>query len=94
MELWVSDGVEGWTYEESLFITVITISTVSYSELYQLRETGRMFSVLLILVSFGSLAYCGSVIFGFILEGEIVSFLRKMKMEQQINQLQKHFIVS
>ena len=52
-----------------------------------------MFSVLLILVSFSSLAYCGSLIFGFILEGGIVTFMRKMKMEQQINQLQKHFIV-
>ena len=74
-------------------MTVITISTVGYSELHDMTEAGRMFSVLLILVSFGSLAYCGSLIFGFILEGGIVTFMRKMKMEQQINQLQKHFIV-
>ena len=85
--------VEGWTWEESFYMTVITISTVGYSELHDMTEAGRMFSVLLILVSFGSLAYCGSLIFGFILEGGIVTFMRKMKMEQQINQLQKHFIV-
>ena len=83
--------VEGWTWEESFYMTVITISTVGYSELHDMTEAGRMFSVLLILVSFGSLAYCGSLIFGFILEGGIVTFMRKMKMEQQINQLQKHF---
>ena len=85
--------VEGWAWEESFYMTVITISTVGYSELHRLTEAGRMFSVLLILVSFGSLAYCGSLIFGFILEGGIVTFMRKMKMEQQINQLQRHFIV-
>ena len=85
--------VEGWTWEESFYMTVITISTVGYSELHDMTEAGRMFSVLLILVSFGSLAYCGSLIFGFIMEGGIVTFMRKMKMEQQINQLQKHFIV-
>ena len=85
--------VEGWTWEESFYMKVITISTVGYSELHDMTEAGRMFSVLLILVSFGSLAYCGSLIFGFILEGGIVTFMRKMKMEQQINQLQKHFIV-
>ena len=85
--------VEGWTWAESFYMTVITISTVGYSELHDMTEVGRMFSVLLILVSFGSLAYCGSLIFGFILEGGIVTFMRKMKMEQQINQLQKHFIV-
>ena len=55
-------------------MTVITISTVGYSELHDMTEAGRMFSVLLILVSFGSLAYCGSLIFGFILEGGIVTF--------------------
>ena len=58
--------VEGWTWEESFYMTVITISTVGYSELHDMTEAGRMFSVLLILVSFGSLAYCGSLIFGFI----------------------------
>ena len=73
--------VEGWTWEESFYMTVITISTVGYSELHDMTEAGRMFSVLLILVSFGSLAYCGSLIFGFILEGGIVTFMRKMKME-------------
>ena len=61
--------VEGWIWEESFYMTVITISTVGYSELHDMTEAGRMFSVLLILVSFGSLAYCGSLIFGFILEG-------------------------
>ena len=60
--------VEGWTWKESFYMTVITISTVGYSELHDMTEAGRMFSVLLILISFGSLAYCGSLIFGFILE--------------------------
>ena len=85
--------VEGWTREESFYMTVLTISTVGFSEPHDMAEAGRMFGALLILVSFGSLAYCGFLIFGFILEGGIVTFMRKMKMEQQINQLQKHFIV-
>ena len=49
--------VEGWTWEESFYMTVITISTVGYSELQDMTEAGRMFSVLLILVSFGSLSF-------------------------------------
>ena len=50
--------VEGWTWEQSFYMMVITISTVGYSELHDMTEAGRMFSVLLILVSFGPLAYC------------------------------------
>ena len=30
--------VEGWTWEESFYMTVITISTVGYSELHDMTE--------------------------------------------------------
>ena len=30
--------VEGWTWEESFYMTVITISTVGYSELHDMAE--------------------------------------------------------
>ena len=76
--------VEGWTWKESFYTTVITISTVGYSELHDMTEAGRMFSVLLILVSFGLLAYCGSLIFGFILEGRLDSMYRAHSFHEKL----------
>ncbi len=85
--------IEGWSWSESFYMTVITISTVGYGEIHPLSEQGRLFSVVLILVSFGSIAYCATLFFGFILEGGIANFIKRLKMEQSIRNLREHYII-
>ena len=40
---------EGWPFLDSLYMTIITITTVGYNEVHNLTTSGRIFSIFLIL---------------------------------------------
>ena len=40
--------IEGWAWFDSLYMTVITVATVGFSEVHPLSEAGRAFTILLI----------------------------------------------
>lgn len=39
---------EPWTVTDSLYMTVITITTVGYGEVHRLSEAGRQFTIILL----------------------------------------------
>ena len=45
--------IEGWGVFQALYMTVITITTVGYGEVYGLTEKGRVFTIFLIIAGFG-----------------------------------------
>ncbi len=65
--------IEGWSFIESLYMTVITISTVGYSEVYPLGESGQIFSIFLIVVGVGIMFYTVTLVAEYVAE---VSSLR------------------
>jgi len=72
--------IEGWPPLESLFMTVITISTVGYNEVAPLSPPGEVFSILLILLGVGGAGYTFSVLTDYIVAGELRGALRKQRM--------------
>ena len=46
--------IDDANFLDSLYMTVITITTVGYGEVHSLSEAGRIFTILLILFGFGS----------------------------------------
>ena len=44
-------GVESWTLTDSLYMTVITITTVGYGEVHILSDEGRKSTILLLFFS-------------------------------------------
>lgn len=85
--------IEGWSFFDSLFMTVITIATVGYGEVHPLSLHGRMFTIVLILLGSGVMVYAISVITAFIVEGDLSDVLKRLKMKKQIDALQGHVIV-
>ncbi|MBK6325682.1 MAG: two pore domain potassium channel family protein [Chloroflexi bacterium] len=49
--------IEGWGAVDSLFMTVITLTTVGFGEVKPLSTAGRLFTMGLILLGVGTLAY-------------------------------------
>ena len=41
--------IEGFSFSESFFMTIITVSTVGFQEVHPLSDVGRVFTVFLII---------------------------------------------
>lgn len=85
--------IEGWDFFESLYMTVVTVSTVGFRETHDLSHQGQVFTLLLIVFGASSLAYTLGALFQFMVEGQLRSILGRKKLEKQINNLNNHYIV-
>ncbi|MDD5687910.1 MAG: potassium channel family protein [Elusimicrobia bacterium] len=62
--------IEKWQFFDALYMTVITLATVGYSETHPLSFPGRIFTIFLILTGISILLYTVSSITSFFIEGE------------------------
>jgi voltage-gated potassium channel len=85
--------IEGWPMLESLYMTVITFSTVGYGEISQLSPTGRIFTLILIVLGVGFVAYVIGNVIQFLVEGRIRLILGRHKLDKKIDRLDTHYIV-
>jgi len=85
--------IEGWPWVDSLYMTVITISTVGYAEIHPLSATGRIFTIILILGGVGTVFYILTSMVRYILEGELGFRMGRQRMEAKIKKLHDHFII-
>ena len=51
--------LEGWSILDSLYMTIITLSTVGYKEAYPLSIEGKFFAIILIIFGAGKLPEIG-----------------------------------
>lgn len=85
--------IEGWSFFESLYMTIITITTVGYGEVHPLSTAGRIFSILLIVGGVGGALYTLSGIMEFVIEEQFGTTLRRRRMRGRIEKLRDHFIL-
>lgn len=85
--------IEGWSFTDALYMTVITLSTVGYGEVQRLSSTGRMFTMVLIILGVGFAFYFAGSIIRFMVEGRIREILGRRKLERKINAQKGHYII-
>jgi voltage-gated potassium channel len=85
--------IEGYGFLEALYMSVITISTVGFSEVKPLSEAGRIFTIFLILLNLGLFTYFITLITRFFSDGEFIKLYKQIKMENSIQQLKQHVII-
>lgn len=85
--------IEHFRFLESLYMTVITISTVGFTEVRPLSDTGRIFTIFLVLVNLGLFTYFVTLLTRFFSDGEFVKLYKQIKMENSIQQLKQHVII-
>lgn len=81
------------SFLDALYMTVITISTVGYAEVAQMDNFAKMFSIILIFISIGTVGYLFSNIVSSFLEGNLKVIWRKKRMTKTISQLKDHYII-
>ncbi|RMF56654.1 MAG: potassium channel protein [Calditrichaeota bacterium] len=85
--------IEGWAPLESLYMTVITLSTVGFQEVRPLSGAGRLFTSALIIMGIGTVGYGFGHIAAFFVEGELRNVFRIRRMEKIIGSLRNHIII-
>jgi voltage-gated potassium channel len=85
--------VEGWNFFDSLYMTIITITTVGYREVHDLSFNGRLFTIFLIVGGVGTVLYALSTGVRIIVEGELKDIFGRKKLEKKIKELYDHYIV-
>ncbi|HZD04062.1 MAG TPA: potassium channel family protein, partial [Longimicrobiales bacterium] len=85
--------IEGWPPSDSLYMTVITLTAVGYSEVHPLSAAGRHFTMALLL---GGITWMGlwfALITSFIVELDLTNVLRRRRIMREIGRMQDHYIV-
>ena len=85
-----------WQFDDCLYMTVITLSTVGFAEtLPGMNEVAgtRLWTTVLIFFGTGTLLYFVSSFTAFIVEGDIQGALRRRRMRKATDKLENHIIV-
>ena len=85
--------ISGYSWTDSIYMTVITITPVGYTDVEALDHQAKIFIIGLILSSAFILGYALKVISGYIISKNGINELKQKKMQKKINALSEHVII-
>ena len=85
--------IEGWSAWDSLYMTVITVTTVGYRELHPLSRSGEGFTIVLLIGGVGTALYTFTLLATVVVEGGLHLRLEQRRIRRMIDRLEDHFIV-
>jgi voltage-gated potassium channel len=83
----------GWSLRDSVFMTVVTLSTIGYQEVRPLGPGGEAFTTLLIVLGLISVFALLASTTELIASGELERTLRRSRVKREIGGLYNHFVV-
>ena len=86
--------IEGWSAFDALYMTVITVATVGFSEIRPLDPAGRVFTIFLILAGVGALGFAFGQLLEFLIEGHLNNILEGRRMERRLESMSEHTVVA
>ncbi len=85
--------IEKWPWFQSLYGTLMTVSTIGAEPENQLSPAGRMFNVALIFAGLGVVGFAIGTLTHAVIQSELGVFFGRRRMEKEIAKLREHFII-
>ena len=85
--------LEGYSFIEGLYMTVITIATIGFKEVRDLDDTGRVFTIFLAFAGTGLMLLYVGLLTQFIIEGQFRRIFGRRRVERAVARLKKHYIL-
>ena len=86
-------AIEGWNFEDALYMTLITISTVGFEEVHPLTLHGKVLVTVLIILGVGTFFYIFTALSEYVVSGQLEGVLGRRKMKKKIDALSGHYII-
>ncbi|MFN8396133.1 MAG: potassium channel family protein [Bacteroidia bacterium] len=87
--------IEGYSWLDSAYMTVITMSTVGFEVLGDegFSPGGKLFVIFLIIFTLGLFTYTVSTITSFMVEGEVRNLFRGYRLYKEISKTKNHIVI-
>ena len=85
--------IEGWSFLDAFYMTVITISTVGFMEVQPMGDMGHLFTIFLVFIGVGFTLYVAAAVVQFMVEGRIRIIMGRRRVDRKISHLSGHYIV-
>jgi voltage-gated potassium channel len=82
-----------YTFIEALYMTIITLSTVGFTEVHPLDNNGRIFTMILILMGVSFVAFSLAYFSQILLDGNLLASYRRRRLKKKLDQLENHYII-
>lgn len=85
--------LEGFSFLDAFYMTIITLTTVGFGEVRPLHDQGRIFTIVLILLGAGFVAYNLAYFVQLLMDGDLLEIYRRRKLSKKVKQLGNHYII-
>ncbi|NKI33412.1 potassium channel family protein [Croceivirga thetidis] len=85
--------IADFSWVEAFYMTIITVTTVGFSEVRPLDQNAQVFTIFLIVCSVFIFGFAISVVTEYLLSRNSLQTLKKKRVKQKIAALEKHIIV-
>jgi len=85
--------IEDFSWLDAVYMTVITASTVGFSEVKPLSDGGKIFTSLFIMFNLGTFTYFISIFSRYVFEGELKEIFWAYRNSSDMKKLKDHVIV-
>lgn len=85
--------IEGWSFFESVYQTIITLTTVGFGYEHHLSWAGKLHTMFLLVFGVGAASYTAFVTAQLLVETEISQLLGGVRMDQKLKSVHNHVIV-
>tara|TARA_R110000744_G_scaffold112718_1_gene211404 strand:- start:72 stop:1028 length:957 start_codon:yes stop_codon:yes gene_type:complete len=85
--------VSDYSWVDAFYMTIITVTTVGFSEVRPMGPEGKIFTIVLIVTSVFIFGFAISVITEFLISRNSLPLLKKKKMKNIIENLNQHVVV-
>ncbi len=86
-------GIERWSWFDSLYMTITTITTVGGGEAAPLSTAGRAWTLVVIVLGVGAATYTFLSLGEYVLEGQFGSAVSKRRLQARVRALSGHFVL-
>jgi voltage-gated potassium channel len=85
--------IEGWSFVDSFYACITTLSTVGYGDFVPETTAGKFFAVFIIIFGVGMMFYSLILMAETFIEARLRSLLGRGKLEKTIEKMNNHYII-